>query len=141
MANDHSVRSRWVRAANVGVAALLAASLLPITPAGAAETGFTFTGGGYGHSVGLSQFGAYGMALEGFGWADIMSHYFTVAAPGAVDPAMAARPLWVNLQVEQSAVSFTPRATGTAPTVPVVISSTAGTVNAGAGETVTITRS
>ena len=139
MGTDHS--PRWQRAAAAVAGAILTASLVPIYAASAADTSITLSGGGYGHSVGLSQFGAYGMARDGFGWAEIMSHYYTGATPGAVDPAMAARPLWVNLQTEQASVSFTIRATGETPTVPVVFSSTAGTLSAVAGDTVTITRS
>ena len=36
----------------------------------------TFTGRGYGHGVGLSQWGAYGMAEEGAGYREIVLHYF-----------------------------------------------------------------
>ncbi|XMB67553.1 stage II sporulation protein D [Mycoplasmatota bacterium zrk1] len=31
---------------------------------------------GYGHLVGLSQYGAYGMALEGFSYYQILNHYY-----------------------------------------------------------------
>jgi len=120
---------------------ILAGSLTPIYTANAAEATFAFAGGGYGHSVGMSQFGAYGMALEGASWGDILSHYFTGASPGPVDGGLASRPLWVNLQVEQPTVTLTVRATGSAPTVPVVFTSNAGTVAVVAGETVTISRS
>ena len=37
---------------------------------------FVFTGKGYGHGVGLSQWGAYGMANAGFDYIEIMTHYF-----------------------------------------------------------------
>ncbi|HLE38447.1 MAG TPA: peptidoglycan-binding protein [Acidimicrobiia bacterium] len=141
MRDDHSPYARRHLVTRLWVAAALAATLLPVPPAGAGETTFAFSGGGFGHSVGLSQFGAYGMAREGFTWAEIMSHYFTGATPGEVDAALATRPLWVNLLVEKGAVAFTIRATGSAPTVPVVFSSTAGTVSASGGETVTVTRS
>lgn len=36
----------------------------------------TFTGSGYGHGVGLSQWGAYGMAEQGKGYHEIVSYYF-----------------------------------------------------------------
>jgi SpoIID/LytB domain protein len=36
----------------------------------------TFYGRGYGHGVGLSQYGAYGRALDGQLAADIVAHYF-----------------------------------------------------------------
>ena len=141
MGTDHSRHSWWPRLGAFIAGVMLAAGLAPMYTANAAEATFTFAGGGYGHSVGMSQFGAYGMALEGFSWRDILSHYFTGASPGAVDSALAARPLWVNLQVERPTVSLTVRATGSAPTVPVVFTSTAGTVAVVAGQTVTISRS
>lgn len=36
----------------------------------------TFEGSGYGHGVGMSQWGAYGMAEEGKTYQDIIAHYF-----------------------------------------------------------------
>ena len=141
MGTDHSRHSWWPRLGAFIAGVMLAAGLAPMYTANAAEATFTFAGGGYGHSVGMSQFGAYGMALEGFSWGDILSHYFTGATPGPVDATLASRPLWVNLQVEQPTVSFTVRATGSAPTVPVVFTSTAGTVAVVDGQTVTISRS
>ncbi len=40
---------------------------------------FTFSVTGYGHGVGLSQYGANAMAKEGSGWRDILAHYYTGA--------------------------------------------------------------
>ena len=34
-------------------------------------------GAGYGHGVGMSQYGAYGYAKNGFGYPDILAHYYT----------------------------------------------------------------
>jgi stage II sporulation protein D len=34
-------------------------------------------GAGYGHGVGMSQYGAYGYAKRGFGYGDILTHYYT----------------------------------------------------------------
>jgi stage II sporulation protein D len=36
-----------------------------------------FEGKGYGHGVGLSQWGAYVMAKEGYSCSDILKHYYT----------------------------------------------------------------
>ncbi len=36
----------------------------------------SFTGSGYGHGVGMSQWGAYGMAEQGAKAKDIVLHYF-----------------------------------------------------------------
>ena len=52
---------------------LLAA--LPV--AAQAATRVVVRGAGYGHGVGLSQYGAYGYAQHGFGYRDILSHYYT----------------------------------------------------------------
>lgn len=41
--------------------------------------GFTLTGAGWGHGVGLCQIGAAAMAHEGFSYQEILAHYF----PGA----------------------------------------------------------
>lgn len=40
---------------------------------------FTFSVTGYGHGVGMSQYGANAMAKEGSGWRDILAHYYTGA--------------------------------------------------------------
>lgn len=40
---------------------------------------FTFSVTGYGHGVGMSQYGANAMAREGAGWRDILAHYYTGA--------------------------------------------------------------
>lgn len=47
----------------------------PTTPPSA----FTVTGSGYGHGIGMSQHGAYQMALSGSSAAQILSHYYTGA--------------------------------------------------------------
>lgn len=38
---------------------------------------FTFSVTGYGHGVGMSQYGANAMARAGSGWEDIVRHYYT----------------------------------------------------------------
>jgi len=81
----------------------LAGPLLSTAPALAAEDDdLTITGSGWGHGVGMSQFGAYGMAVEGAGYTDILEHFYTNASigtlgSGGLDPAT---PLWVNLELD-----------------------------------------
>ncbi|OUN24646.1 stage II sporulation protein D [Pseudoflavonifractor sp. An85] len=41
------------------------------------EEKFTFSVTGYGHGVGMSQYGANTMAAEGSSWQDILTHYYT----------------------------------------------------------------
>ncbi len=43
---------------------------------------FTFTGTGWGHNVGLSQFGAYAMAELGHSYRDILEFYYTGVTVG-----------------------------------------------------------
>ena len=40
-------------------------------------TNYTFTGRGWGHGVGMCQYGAYGMAKMGVKYDDIIRHYYT----------------------------------------------------------------
>lgn len=44
----------------------------------------TFSGRGYGHGVGMSQYGARGRALEGQSAATILAQYFRTAVPGSI---------------------------------------------------------
>jgi SpoIID/LytB domain protein len=46
---------------------------------------FTFTGGGRGHGVGLCQYGARGMALDGSTYREILRHYYHGASIARVD--------------------------------------------------------
>jgi len=41
-----------------------------------APSSYTFSGGGWGHGVGMSQYGAKGMADSGFTYSQILSHYY-----------------------------------------------------------------
>lgn len=43
----------------------------------AVPASLSFDGGGYGHGVGMSQWGARGMALQGYNYQDILKHYYT----------------------------------------------------------------
>ncbi len=44
-----------------------------------AEGAFTFSVTGYGHGVGMSQYGANALAKQGKGWREILAHYYTGA--------------------------------------------------------------
>jgi SpoIID/LytB domain protein len=73
------------------VASTVAAALVGLTaaPAGAQEASFTFTGGGWGHGVGMSQWGAKGRADAGQNVGDILGAYFPGAQiSGAGDPGV-----------------------------------------------------
>jgi stage II sporulation protein D len=75
--NRNTARRRLGRLlAAVGAAAALVAG--PAVPASAAVPGsFTIEGSGYGHGVGMAQYGAYQMAREGFSTGEILRHYYT----------------------------------------------------------------
>lgn len=62
--------------------AALGLSLLSMTPARANNlpTSFTVAGSGHGHGVGLSQYGAYGMALNGTPADQILTYYYAGTA-------------------------------------------------------------
>jgi stage II sporulation protein D len=58
-------------------ALLLTALLALATPAASdAATRYDVSGGGWGHGVGMSQYGAYGMAQQGRTYGEILSHYY-----------------------------------------------------------------
>jgi len=54
----------------------LVTSSLFTPPANAVPNEWIIVGSGWGHGVGLSQYGALGQALEGRSWQDILSHFY-----------------------------------------------------------------
>ena len=99
-----------------GVVALLVVSLLfPPSAAGAVTApDFSFSGHGWGHGVGLSQYGAKAMAADGATYKQIIHRYFTgvsvvplsAASPGAYVTTNP-KPVWVGLLQDQTGVTFT----------------------------------
>jgi stage II sporulation protein D len=93
-------------ALRLAVAALFAASLASTGPGSVstavAATGTptlgptTFYGRGYGHGVGMSQYGARGRALAGQLAPEILAHYYPKTTLGATDPAALVRVLVLN---------------------------------------------
>lgn len=79
-----STRIPYVRHLTAALFAALGA-LAQATPALAASELF-IRGAGYGHGVGMSQFGAYGYALHGRDYRAILAHYYTGTSLGTVDP-------------------------------------------------------
>src|SRR6478672_7621590 len=71
------------------IAALLFGTCVPA--ADAAKTTFTLRGAGFGHGVGMSQYGAMGYASHGWNAAQILSHYYSGTALGTTDPAAKVR--------------------------------------------------
>ena len=55
---------------------VLAAALGPAAPGRAADA-FTFYGSGFGHGLGMSQWGAYGLAQEGWTHQRVLTHFYS----------------------------------------------------------------
>ncbi len=68
------------------------AALVLAGPASAASTLF-IRGGGYGHGIGMSQYGSYGYALQGWTYQQILSHYYTGTTLGTTNPNQTVRVL------------------------------------------------
>jgi stage II sporulation protein D len=81
----------------------LAACLMAAAPAFAAKARFTIRGAGFGHGVGMSQYGAYGFALNGATHEAILAHYYTGTTLGTTDPGRLVR---VLLQANRGTASF-----------------------------------
>lgn len=68
---------RWI---TLIVTATLVAGLGALAPAGHVPAGasstFTFHGSGYGHGIGMSQWGAYGLAQMGWSHQRILKHFY-----------------------------------------------------------------
>lgn len=64
-----------IPALSVGLLALPAVAGAATKPT--APASFSFSGAGWGHGVGMSQYGAYGQALEGRSADQILRHYYT----------------------------------------------------------------
>ncbi len=69
---------RWLhRRAAALVALTLASSVFSPASSDAAEPRtFTFYGSGYGHGLGLPQWGAYGLAKRGWSQPKILEHFY-----------------------------------------------------------------
>src|SRR3954452_7967611 len=66
---------------------ILLATLLLAAPTAGAKTTFTIRGAGFGHGVGMSQYGAMGYASHGWSAAQILAHYYTGTSLATTDPA------------------------------------------------------
>jgi stage II sporulation protein D len=71
---------------------------------------FQINGGGYGHGVGMSQYGAYGYALHGADYRFILGHYFQGTSLGTVNPDQTVRVLLAT-----GAASFSGATSASAP--------------------------
>jgi stage II sporulation protein D len=90
--------------------AVVAASLSGSAAARAA-TLFTLTGHGWGHGIGMSQYGALGYAQHGWTYDRILAHYFTGTTLGKVRPGTHERVLLIQ---SKPSIHATLSAAGTA---------------------------
>jgi stage II sporulation protein D len=65
------------KSATLGSAVAVALATLLLAPAARAGVRWVVKGHGFGHGVGMSQYGAYGYARHGAGYRSILSHYYT----------------------------------------------------------------
>src|ERR671917_7038 len=79
---------------------LLLALLAP--PAAQAATTHVVRGAGFGHGIGMSQYGAYGFAQNGYGFGRILAHYYR----GTKLAEAPSRPVRVLLQASSPRVRF-----------------------------------
>ncbi|HWA53385.1 MAG TPA: SpoIID/LytB domain-containing protein [Solirubrobacterales bacterium] len=63
----------------------LTVALLAIAPSASASVNWVVRGHGFGHGVGVSQYGAYGYALHGKDYKFILAHYYQGSTIGQTD--------------------------------------------------------
>src|SRR3954470_7935476 len=72
--------------------AILMLALLAASPAAPKpKATFTIRGAGFGHGVGMSQYGALGYAQHGWNAPQILAHYYTGTALGTTAPSKTLR--------------------------------------------------
>ena len=86
----------------VGSGRIQATPSSPPDPCGAPES-FTLTGAGFGHGVGMSQYGALAMAKAGMDARAIVGHYYQGTS---VDPVQDDVPIRVNLEYQKKHVQL-----------------------------------
>src|ERR1051325_1244330 len=89
---------------------VLAAAALAATgaPAAGAATTWSLRGAGWGHGIGMSQYGAFGFAKHGADYRSILGHYYK----GTAIADRGNSTVRVLLKPNQSSISF--RSAGTA---------------------------
>ena len=114
------VRLGWI-VTSVALLASLAQGVVTAPPAAAQSASFTFEGGGWGHGVGMSQYGAYGRAAAGHTYDQILGAYYsgttveTVAQPADIRVHLATvpdvtltTPVGMTLSIDGVAVTAAP---------------------------------
>jgi len=88
--SNRRTSSRWQRIATAWITAAL---MLVLSGPATAASMFYIRGGGDGHGIGMSQYGAYGYALHGKQYRWILAHYYQGTSIGTVDPNRTVRVL------------------------------------------------
>ncbi len=75
----------------LAVTVAVVAGLLMAAPTGAAASttskeGFYIRGAGFGHGIGMSQYGALGFAQHGYTYTSILAHYYTGTTLATINP-------------------------------------------------------
>jgi SpoIID/LytB domain protein len=107
----------------MALVALLLLTAIPASSAAESDDEITFDGAGWGHGVGMSQYGARAMAIDGSSYEDILAHYYTGdASVGTLGVEVTTAPnVWVNLRRDQTAVTFIAVPVGSGDHAPVVV--------------------
>lgn len=100
----------------IPILVLAVAGLLVPSTATAEEPPVRIEGGGYGHGVGMPQYGAYGQALlDGASATEILEYYYTGTSVKSIEKTSVGSfltteeyPLWVGLFQDDTKVTFSP---------------------------------
>ncbi len=95
-----------LRALRTGLTA--AVLLLVVTAAANAASVLVIRGGGFGHGIGMSQYGAEGYALHGADYRTILGHYYTGTALATTDPERTVRVLLATGRASFSGATVAP---------------------------------
>lgn len=93
----------------------LVLALVPVEAGAQTEPVYRFDGSGWGHAVGMAQYGSRAMATDGFGVDEILGTYYPGSTTRGVDAVLAADhwlrsdpdPLWIGLLQNQASLRFT----------------------------------
>src|SRR4051794_24660460 len=84
------------------ISLLTALFVLALAPAGHAATRHVVDGAAWGHGIGMSQYGAQGLAIHGSSYREILARYYQ-GTDIAISPTTRIR---VLLQANRSSISF-----------------------------------
>ena len=106
--------------------------------AAAATPGWVLHGAGWGHGIGMSQYGAYEMAKDGYSAAQILAHYYQGTTYNAVTDTQALR---VNIAASAGSATLTSVSLNSGGAFRVSVAGSSAVMNGAAGGQVTFGRS